>query len=120
MAGSSGPGVLVRIGEITVPSGSVLIRDTGYLYLWNHDRSPIYPEGYGMKPESVAYANTSVELRIDGADAERAGKLLERQWHPRYLFDIPRDSVPAFEELLGKVTKNPARCKWGALSCAPS
>jgi hypothetical protein len=105
MAGSSGPGDPVRIGEITAPSGTALIMDTGYLYLWCHDRDPIYPEGYGMKPENVAYANTSVELRIDGADAEQAGKRLERQWHPRYLFDIPRDSVPSFEELLSKVTK---------------
>jgi hypothetical protein len=95
----------VRIGEITAPSGTVLIMDTGYLYLWDHDRPPVYPEGHGASPEVVAIANSAVELRIDGADAEAAGKLLNRQWHPRYLFDIPRDSVPAFEGLLGKVTK---------------
>lgn len=99
------PGDVVRIGEITAPSGTVLVMDTGYLYLWAHDRPPVYPEGHGASAEVVAIANSAVELRIDGADAEAAGKLLNRQWHPRYLFDIPRESIPDFEELLGKVTK---------------
>jgi len=95
----------VRIGEITTPSGAAVVLDTGYLYLWGHDREPVYPEGHGASPEVVAKANSAVDLRIDGADAERAGRLLERQWHPRYLFDIPREEIPTFEELLGKVTK---------------
>jgi hypothetical protein len=97
-------GKAIRIGEITAPSGKVLVIDTGYLYLWSHDRAPVYPQGHGTSPEVVEKANTCVELRIDGADAERAGQLLERQWHPRYLFDIPRDTVATFEELLRKVT----------------
>lgn len=34
-------------------------------------------------------ANTALDLRLEGKDAEAAGRALARQWHPRFLYDVP-------------------------------
>lgn len=77
------------LGEVKLPSGRVLIVDTGLLELWRHDQPPTMPEGI-MPPEATASVNGSQDFRIEGADAEQAGSLYGRQRHPRYLFDIPQ------------------------------
>lgn len=92
MAEQSADAGRVRLGAVTVPSGIVLILDTGLLHFWSHDREPVMPE-WASDPEIVAAANGQVDFRIEGADAEKAGRAFDRQWNPFYLFDIPPHGV---------------------------
>jgi hypothetical protein len=87
----------VKLGEVTAPSGTLLVVDAGYLGLWCHDRPPHIPKGALGDAELEHKANESVDLRIEGPDAEAAGRAFHRQWHPGYLYDIPRDSLPSLE-----------------------
>lgn len=92
--GSDGP---EHLGEINVPSGTVIVIDTGLLKFWCHDRPPLLEEG--SAPDNVVEAaNGSVDFRIEGKDAERAGKRFGRQWHPGYLFDIPAHGLEQVEQ----------------------
>jgi hypothetical protein len=77
-----------HLGEITVPSGTLIVIDMGLLKFWCHDRPPLMEDGTASA-EVVETSNTSVDFRIEGKDAERAGRCFDRQWHPGYLFDIP-------------------------------
>jgi hypothetical protein len=70
-----------------------LVVDPGYLSLWCEDRPPRMPEGVLSTAEATASANDAVDLEIVGADAEAVGRALDRQWNPRFLFDIPRSGV---------------------------
>jgi hypothetical protein len=87
----------VKLGEVTAPSGTLLVVDAGYLGLWCHDRPPHIPKGALGDAELEHKANDSVDLRIEGPDAEKAGTSFHRQWHPGYLYDIPRDALPSLE-----------------------
>src|SRR4051812_36891767 len=85
------------LGQVTVPSGVVLVIDTGLLVFWYHDRPPLMPEG-AASDEVVTSANAGIDFRVEGPDAERAGRAFDRQWHPLFLYDIPshgRDQVQA-------------------------
>jgi hypothetical protein len=81
----AGPEVL---GEVTAPSGAVLVLDTGYLNMWCHDSPPVMPEGV-LDDEGTRAANGGKDFRIEGPDAEQAGRTFNRQRNPFYLFDIP-------------------------------
>jgi hypothetical protein len=86
-----------QLGQVTVPSGVVLVVDTGLLNLWCHDRPPLLSED--AAPEDVvASENAAVDLRVEGPDAELAGRAFDRQWHPRFLFDIPAQAVQPLRE----------------------
>jgi hypothetical protein len=80
------------LGEVTLPSGSVVILDTGLLGMWCHDRDPILPEGR-YNAETTRSANSSIDFEIAGPDAERAGRAFDRQYHTRYLYDIPAHGI---------------------------
>jgi hypothetical protein len=69
---------LERIGDLRIPSGTTILLDAKLLPLWNHD-APLRDE--------------AADFRIEGIDAERAGRKLDRQWHPCYLFDVPTVEV---------------------------
>ena len=92
MAEQSGPAGRVRLGDVTVPSGVVLVIDTGLLPFWSHDRRPLLPE-WAAEEETLAAANGQVDFRIEGPDAEKAGRAFDRQANPFYLFDIPPHGV---------------------------
>ena len=92
---------LEQIGVVTTRSGVLILIDTGYLKLWSHKRTPEIPEGFLSNEESTARANSFVDLRIVGADAERAGRLLDMSWNPFYVYDQP----PAHPDLQGKLDK---------------
>ena len=64
------------LGEGTVPSGILVLVDAGLLGLW--DRSA---EGFPA----------TADFRVDGADADEAGRRFGRTWHPRYRYDVPAD-----------------------------
>jgi hypothetical protein len=75
----------------------LIVVDTGMLKFWCHDRAPLLEEG-SAPDDVVEAANRSADFRIEGKDAERAGKLFGRQWHPGYLFDIPPGGLEQLEE----------------------
>ncbi len=90
-----------RLGEISVPSGTLIVIDTGLLKFWCHDRPPMMEDG-DASDEVVAMANSSADFRIEGKDAERAGKRFDRQWHPGYLFDFPARGFEQVEQSFGE------------------
>lgn len=93
------------LGGVVCPAGALLITDAGLLNMWCHDRRPMMPEGILSSPEETATANDSVDFEITGPDAERAGVLLDRQWHPRFLFDMPRETQPQLARALEDIAK---------------
>lgn len=88
-----------QLGIVTTRSGVLIVIDTGYLNLWSHDRKPAMPDGVLSTEEATARANSFVDLRIVGRDAERVGRMLDMSWHPRYVYD----QSPDHEELQNKL-----------------
>jgi len=64
------------------------------------------PDGALSTAEETAQANSFVDLRIVGSDAEQAGKLLEMSWHPLYVYDQPLDHPELQQKLDTVVRKN--------------
>lgn len=90
---------LEEIGTVTTRSGGLIIVDTGYLGIWSHDQPPVMPDGVLSTDEATKRANTAVDLRIIGADAEKAGSLLGMSWNPFYVYD----QLPEYTELEQKL-----------------
>ncbi len=80
-----------QLGDVTAPSGILLVLDFGLLCLWSHDREPILdPDLLPPDIASIApVANSASDFRVEGPDAEAAGRTLGRQRHSRYVYDIP-------------------------------
>ncbi|WP_412541776.1 hypothetical protein R8Z50_04280 [Longispora sp. K20-0274] len=72
----------VLLGEITCPSGELVLMDGGYLGLWSGDGVP-----HGETP--------AVDYEIVGPDAEAAARSFDRQ-SGRMLYDIPEHGVADF------------------------
>jgi len=89
-----------QLGVVASRSGILVFIDTGCLNIWSHDRPPLMPYGV-LSDELTAKANSSVDLRIIGVDAERAGRMLDMSWHPVYVYDQPREH----SELESKIEK---------------
>jgi hypothetical protein len=77
-----------QLGEVTSPSGVVMIVDTGLLWMWCHDRPPDLSEGR-VPPEIVQSANESIDYRIEGPDAVTAAKTWAGPCQPLFLYDRP-------------------------------
>jgi hypothetical protein len=82
----SGSGEPVLLGEVETPTGVLLVIDPGLGRFWRGDGDPRSPRA--SDPEQV-------DLRIVGADAIAAGKAFDRQYDPRFLFDVA--DVPAMQ-----------------------
>lgn len=67
------------LGEIEVPSGIMLVLDSGLGRFWRHNEKPCSPRKGDPKCHVLA---------IVGPDALAAGKAYDRQFDPRYLFDL--------------------------------
>jgi hypothetical protein len=80
-----------HLGELSCPSGIVLILDPGLRPLWRQDR-PLD-------------ADEATDFRIDGVDAERAAQLFDRQWHPRFLYDVPPEGVEEVRRSFARLTQ---------------
>lgn len=80
-----------QLGAVTTRSSVLLVIDTGYLNLRSHDRKPVMPDGVLSTEEATNHANSFVDLRIVGADAERVGRMLHTSWHPLYVYDQSPD-----------------------------
>jgi predicted enzyme related to lactoylglutathione lyase len=73
----------VVLGEVTCPSGQLVIMDGGYLEMWSGDRVPADEE------------RPATDFAIMGPDAEAAGRSFDRQTGTR-LYDIPAHAVAQF------------------------
>ncbi len=82
----------VRLGEITTPSGVLLLIDGGQLGLWAHDRPPMLPPGI-VDEDSTAQANAGADFVVVGPDARAAGLAWDRSVHPLYRYDVRADAV---------------------------
>ena len=70
-----------------------MVVDSGPLPLWSHDkptRTP--PETFDDKAMQKS-AEEAIDFRIEGKDAEEAGRKFDRRWNPFYLYDIPEHGV---------------------------
>lgn len=91
----------VRLGEITCPSGELVIIDGGYLNIWSADQSPavIDPELLGAAdPEDAADLRNAVDFEAVGPDAAAALQLLAQRNPRQSILDIPASSVESFPE----------------------
>ncbi|MEV4279837.1 hypothetical protein [Actinoplanes xinjiangensis] len=70
----------VVLGEVTCPSGHLVITDGGYLEMWSGDRVPDDED------------HPAVDFAIEGPDAEEAADSFDRQTGTR-LYDIPVHAV---------------------------
>ncbi len=80
----------VVLGEITCPSGELVLMDGGYLSLWSGDRPPEQDRDEAVPP--------GVDYEVVGADADVAAQTFDRQWG-RTMYDIPQHAAAEFVEL---------------------
>jgi len=90
MSSASG---IEHVATVSCPSGILLILDGAQAWMWSHDRPPLLPAWSGI----AEIANSALDLVIRGPDALVAGQAFDRSTHPLYLFDQPRDDLPALE-----------------------
>jgi hypothetical protein len=108
--------IIEQLGVVATRSGVLIVIDTGYLNLWSHDRKPVMPAG-GLDTEAeIDRANSFVDLRIVGPDAERAGRMLDMSWHPLYVFDQPPDHLELENKLDELVHKNKLDARFEVVS----
>ncbi len=84
------------LGEVTCPSGELVLMDGGYLGLWSGDRSPDDVAG----PDAVP----STDFEVVGPDADAAARSFDRQCG-RTLYDIPQHGVADFTALFDRHCK---------------
>lgn len=99
------------LGSVKTTSGTLMLVDFGSLDMWCHDEQPALPEWMAPDPETLERANQAVDMKITGPDAIQAGKSFDRNWHPEYIYDIPRDGIEEMKELFNTFAK---RRKWKA------
>jgi hypothetical protein len=81
---------IVLLGEVTCPSGQLVLMDGGYLGLWSGDRAPDDVRQPDVEP--------AVDFEVVGRDADAAARSFDRQ-SGRTLYDIPRHGVAEFTSL---------------------
>ena len=89
----------VQLGDITCPSGDLVIIDGGYLGIWSGERSPdlVNPALLGIDdPVTAADIRGAVDVEAVGPDAASARAYLEHRQPGQSLYDVPASSVTAF------------------------
>ena len=69
----------VVLGHVDLPEGVLIVLDPGLARFWRHDGDPGSPRGGDPK---------EWDLELVGPDAVAAGQAYDRQWDPRFLYDI--------------------------------
>jgi hypothetical protein len=90
-----------RLGEVTCPSGELVIVDGGYLNTWSGDESPasIDPELLGVTdPEVATDLRNAVDFEAVGPDAAAALELLAQRNPRQGILDVPASSAETFPE----------------------
>ncbi|HEV8570199.1 MAG TPA: hypothetical protein VGQ92_24460 [Actinoplanes sp.] len=86
----------VPLGEITCPSGELVVVDTGYLGMWSGERPPsaLDPEMLPFDDPDMAASVVarSVDFEVVGRDAAAAARSFDRQ-AGESLYDIPGHGV---------------------------
>ena len=100
-AASAGPGTIERLGQVSCPSGILLILDGGLAWMWSHDRQPLLPDW----SEISSTANSSVDVALRGPDALVAGLTFDRSNHPLFLYDQPRDGLGQIEDAFSSLLR---------------
>ncbi|MEU9126993.1 hypothetical protein AB0D08_02560 [Kitasatospora sp. NPDC048540] len=77
----------LMLGEVTCPSGELLVVDGGYLGLWRGDASP-----GAVDPDPELDHGPVVDLAVTGPDAEAAARSIDGEPGP-VLYDVPVDEV---------------------------
>jgi len=79
----------VTLGEVELPSGTMVIIDPGLGRFWRHDGDPRSPR----RADPL-----QLDLEIVGPDAVEAGRRYDRQFDPRFLYDVrdPDDAIAHF------------------------
>ncbi|MEU3788625.1 hypothetical protein [Streptomyces fructofermentans] len=92
---------IYELGEITCPSGELVIVDGGHLGMWSGERSPaeVDPAAFGVQDPDVAAGITgATDFAITGPDAAGAAHSFDRQ-PGRMLHDIPAQGAGRLREL---------------------
>ncbi|MEU4087706.1 hypothetical protein [Streptomyces aureus] len=90
---------IIKLGEITCPSGALVVVDGGHLGLWSGERSPaeIDPVLLGIDdPAMAAEVLSSVDFAVVGPDASAAARGFDRQ-PGAMLHDIPASRAAELE-----------------------
>jgi hypothetical protein len=94
-------GEIVLLGEISCPSGELVILDGGILGMWSRQRSPneLDPRGLGIDdPQIRADVSGAVDYVVVGPDAECAAASFPRR-PTRYHYDIPASRTADWTDL---------------------
>jgi hypothetical protein len=90
----------VQLGEITCPSGDLVVMDGGYLGIWSGDRSPAAVDAalVGIDdPATAADIRGAIDFEIVGSDAVAAAEFLAQRQPGQTLYDVPASSATAFQ-----------------------
>lgn len=85
----------MRLGQITCPSGQLVVADGGYLGAWSGERSPAEIDPVLLSiddPKLIREINGSADFQIVGPQAEQAAAAYGRQSGVA-LYDIPKSHV---------------------------
>ncbi|MBX3035536.1 MAG: hypothetical protein KF758_01370 [Anaerolineales bacterium] len=96
---------LETLGYVKSTTGKIILIDFGCLWFWYHDKPPSMPEWAVSDPDIIEQINTAIDIKIIGSDAEKAGKLFDRNWHPEYIYDIPRKGFKKVDKLFKELVK---------------
>jgi hypothetical protein len=105
----------VRLGDLTCPSGDLVIIDGGYLGIWSGQGSPasVDPVLLGIDdPDTASDIRDAVDFEIVGPDAAAATLLLGQRIPGQSLYDVPASSATEFTQAFE------ALCLEGSLDAA--
>ncbi|WP_405554726.1 hypothetical protein [Streptomyces sp. NBC_01171] len=92
---------IFKLGEISCPSGTLVVLDGGHLGLWSGERSPaeIDPALLGVDdPELAEEVANSVDFAVAGPDASAAARSFDRQ-PGTMLHDIPASGAAEIKRM---------------------
>src|SRR6478672_11427758 len=69
----------IKLGDVELPSGELMILDPGLGRFWRHDGEPGSPR---------AADPATVDVRFVGRDAVQAGRTFDRSFHPEFYYDV--------------------------------
>ena len=91
----------MTLGEITCPSGVLVIIDPGYMRFWSGRRDPVPPLEEFTDPKTRARIASTADYFIAGKDAVAVARLADFQsFH--FIYDLPSDGV---ETIAGKIAR---------------
>lgn len=95
------------LGTVSTRSGILLVIDMGLLCMWSGKRPPPAADD-----DRFALPAETVDLAIRGPDAEAAGRLHGRQWHPLFLYDMPPDGIEWHVQRLEEICREHGLDAW--------